>query len=307
MKESKVFVSVQCLVYNHATYLKQCLDSLVSQKTDFKYEVIVHDDVSTDNSAAIIKEYAKKYPDVIVPIFETESQYAKQDGSLQKLMDRASRGKYIAWCEGDDYWTDSSKLQKQVDFMEKNPDYSLCFHAITEHWDNNSEEDRIRMRVDNREYSGVEWFKKRPSQTASFFYRAEVVETELYQNILYKKTKSFPVSDLPILLCCAKIGKLRGMSDVMSVYRHHKGGWTQSAKSKEVFWEIINSQLDYDVFGAEYRTASRYFFQHNCINAFLYYLRRGEIAVEFLSSSLKVSIMGTFHAFYRVLTRRYRF
>lgn len=118
-------VSIQCLVYNHEPYLRQCLEGIVMQKTNFVFEAIVHDDVSTDNSALIIKEYAKKYPDIIKPIYETENQYSKHDGSLIKIMNDACKGKYIAFCEGDDYWTDPCKLQKQVDFLETNPDYGL--------------------------------------------------------------------------------------------------------------------------------------------------------------------------------------
>ena len=134
-------VSIQCLVYNHEPYLRQCLDSFVMQKTNFKFEAIVHDDVSTDGSAAIIREYAEKYPDIIKPIFETENQFSKRDGSIQRIMTLACRGKYIAFCEGDDYWTDPMKLQKQVDFMEANPEYSFCCHRFkrffqdTNKWD----------------------------------------------------------------------------------------------------------------------------------------------------------------------------
>lgn len=120
-------VSVLCLVYNHEPYLRQCLDGFVMQKTDFGFEAIVHDDASTDNSAAILREYAEKYPDIIKPIYEVENQYRK--GTLRAIMDNAvsDSSKYIALCEGDDYWTDPHKLQKQVDFLESHPDYGMCF------------------------------------------------------------------------------------------------------------------------------------------------------------------------------------
>ena len=121
-------VSIRCLVYNHEPYLRQCLDGFVMQKTDFAFVAIVHDDASTDGSAAIIQEYADKYPDIIKPIFETENQYSKRDGSLSKIMDNAIHpdAKYIAFCEGDDYWIDASKLQKQVNYMESHPECMLC-------------------------------------------------------------------------------------------------------------------------------------------------------------------------------------
>lgn len=118
MDSNDLIVSIRCLVYNHEPYLRQCLDGFVMQKTNFKFEAVVHDDASTDESAAIIREYAEKYPDIIKPIFETENQYSKHDGSLGRIMKEACIGKYVAMCEGDDYWVDPLKLQKQVDILE---------------------------------------------------------------------------------------------------------------------------------------------------------------------------------------------
>lgn len=113
-----MMVSIRCFVYNHEPFLRQCLDGIVMQKTNFKFEAIVHDDCSTDNSVSIIREYAEKYPEIIKPIYETENQYSKHDNSLKNIMDSACTGKYVALCEGDDYWTDPFKLQKQVDILE---------------------------------------------------------------------------------------------------------------------------------------------------------------------------------------------
>ena len=121
-----ILVSIRCLAYNHAPYIRQCLEGFVMQKTDFKFEAIVHDDASTDGTSDIIREYAEKYPEIIKPIFETENQYSKHDGSISKIMNAEMRGKYIAKCEGDDYWTDPYKLQKQVDFLEMHPNVVGC-------------------------------------------------------------------------------------------------------------------------------------------------------------------------------------
>jgi glycosyltransferase involved in cell wall biosynthesis len=99
------------------------------QKTDFPIEILIHDDCSTDGTTEIIREYEAKYPDLIFPLYEEENQY--QQGKAAEIdfyNYRRARGKYIAYCEGDDYWTDPLKLQKQVDFMEANPEYSVCFH-----------------------------------------------------------------------------------------------------------------------------------------------------------------------------------
>ena len=132
-------VSIRCLVYNHEPYLRQCLDGFVMQQTTFPFEAIVHDDASTDGSAAIIREYAEKYPDIIKPIYETENQYRKHDGSLVRIMDAAMHpnSKYFALCEGDDYWTDPNKLQIQVDIMEADQSIGLV-HTLARVYDQQS-------------------------------------------------------------------------------------------------------------------------------------------------------------------------
>lgn len=126
--KSIILVTVKVLVYNQAPYLRQCLDGIISQKTNFRFEVIIHDDCSSDGSIDIIREYVKKYPNIIKPIFEIENQYSKVGFSgIDKIMDAYINGKYIAFCEGDDYWTDMLKLQKQVDFLESHDDYGLVY------------------------------------------------------------------------------------------------------------------------------------------------------------------------------------
>lgn len=113
-----IMVSIKCLVYNHEKFIRETLEGFIMQKTNFRFEAIVHDDASTDNTANIIREYAEKYPGIIKPIYEIENQYSKKDSSLSRIINEACTGKYIAMCEGDDYWTDPYKLQKQVDFLE---------------------------------------------------------------------------------------------------------------------------------------------------------------------------------------------
>lgn len=122
-----MMVSICCLAYNHEKYLRKALESFVMQQTDFDYEVIVHDDASTDGTIRIIQEYAQKYPDIIKPIFQKENQHSKGIKISATFVYPAAQGKFIALCEGDDYWTDPLKLQKQVDYMQAHPDCRLCF------------------------------------------------------------------------------------------------------------------------------------------------------------------------------------
>lgn len=130
------------------------------QKTNFRFEAIIHDDVSTDGSAAIIREYAEKYPDIIKPIYETENQYSQKDGSLETILNNACSGKYIAICEGDDYWTDPLKLQKQVEFLDANPEYSMCFANAIEHFEDGSRNDEKFSLITDRDFTGFEIYNE---------------------------------------------------------------------------------------------------------------------------------------------------
>lgn len=125
---NEILVSISCITYNHSAYIRQCLDGMLMQQTTFGFEILIHDDCSTDGTDDIIREYVSRYPQIIKPLFEEENQYqqGKPIGTIVWNLPRA-KGKYIAMCEGDDYWTDSLKLQKQVDFMEANPEYGLCY------------------------------------------------------------------------------------------------------------------------------------------------------------------------------------
>lgn len=140
---SDPLVSVVILTYNHEKYIRQSIEGCLMQETSFPYEIIIHDDASTDKSAQIIQEFAEKYPKVIVPILQTKNQYSKdKDFPLTLLIPRA-RGKYIAWCEGDDYWIDPLKLEKQIAVMETDPTISMCFTASRHNFLDNSKNPKV--------------------------------------------------------------------------------------------------------------------------------------------------------------------
>lgn len=124
-------VSTRTYTYMHEPYIRECIESVLMQKTTFPVEVIIHDDASTDKTAGIVREYQAKHPHLIIAIYQVEKHYSKQVCAtvMHKDTQKATRGKYIALCEGDDYWTDPLKLQKQADFMENNPGFSLCYHT----------------------------------------------------------------------------------------------------------------------------------------------------------------------------------
>jgi len=123
-----ILVSISCTTYNHENYIADAIDSFLMQKTSFPYEIIIHDDASSDRTAEIIREYEEKYPDIIKPIFQTENQLSRGNRPSDLIREKAI-GKYIALCEGDDYWIDEKKLQRQIDYMEANDKCTLCFHS----------------------------------------------------------------------------------------------------------------------------------------------------------------------------------
>ena len=230
--EEQPKVIINCLVYNHEPYLRDCLEGFVMQQTNFPFKAVVHDDASTDNSAAIIREYAEKYPHIIEPIYETENQYSKHDGSLGRIMNAATLGRspYIAYCEGDDYWIDPLKLQKQVDFLDKNPDYSMCFSACKIKKEQGCTFPGFEgEKIESRDYSATEMLQTWRVPTASICIRAEIAEDK--RICQYDKRKA--AGDIIIILTAAHHGKVRGMQDKMTVYRMNPGSVMQRKKSPE--------------------------------------------------------------------------
>ncbi len=224
--EDNILVSVICAVYNHQAFLKKCLDGFICQKTNFKFEVIIHDDASTDNSALIIEKYRTKYPDIIKPIYQTENQYSKGIDIFSSIMIPRSQGKYIALCEGDDYWVNPSKLQKQVDFLERHSDITMSFHGACVERVNNKigkEAAPMYINIQDREYSSAELFNKWIAPTASMVFRKDILDFQILKNPAILNT------DIIVVLLAANKGRIFGFSEQMSVYRVHEGGVTWNA------------------------------------------------------------------------------
>jgi len=138
MDKQNIMVSVSMITYNHERFVAHAIESVVKQKTDFPFELIIHDDASTDSTAEIIKRYATEYPDIIVPILQTRNLCSQGIEFTTKYIYPRVRGRYFAFCEGDDYWTDMDKLQKQVDFLENHPEIlSVCGRNFTVDKDDN--------------------------------------------------------------------------------------------------------------------------------------------------------------------------
>ena len=242
---NEIQVSIRCFAYNHERFIRQCLEGFVMQKTDFRFEAIVHDDASTDNTAAIIREYAEKYPDIIKPIYETENQYSKHDGSLTRIMNAHTRGKYVAMCEGDDYWTDPYKLQKQVDFLESHPDYVMCSSRWDEYFENEK-----RFSPDIPGYVPAEGLSYSLDdlirglwcfQPLTVVYRRSALDMTRYSQ--YR-----PAKDITLFYLLLTKGKGFCFNDSMAVYRYHSGGvWNGLDQNRRYLEDLIMMKAIYEV------------------------------------------------------------
>lgn len=247
---NNVRVSIITLAYNHGSYIRQCLDGFIMQKTNFPFEVLIHDDASTDDTASIIREYQAKYPDIVKPIFQTENQYSKGVSIGKDFLYPRAQGDFIALCEGDDYWTDSLKLQKQFDWMEAHPECSLCFTNAVIHWYDGSHPDELFAQVEERDYSGVELCKKWLSPTASFFFRASILEEYISIRSQYPE---IIIGDSPLIITCANNGTIHGIPDVCCVYGKHPNSWTQYEDATKTFLSARSWEAQRKAFGGDYR------------------------------------------------------
>lgn len=252
MKEDTrpLMVTIHCITYNQELYLRDCLEGFVMQKTNFRFEAIVHDDASTDSTATIIREYEEKYPDIIKPIYETENQYSKHDGSLDKIMAEHTHGKYVAICEGDDYWTDPLKLQKQFELMEAHPECSLCFHAnykLMPSGDIISHHPfpiKQFYTVEDAILGGGGFMA-----TNSMFFPWHYIENEVRPDFW----KNCPIGDLPAMLFLASKGVFGYIDETMSVYRVSSvGSWTsnqKTVKKRRIHYKKILKMFDeFDIY-----------------------------------------------------------
>lgn len=207
-----IMVSIVCNAFNHEKYIKKALDGFIMQKTDFKYEVLIHDDASKDKTADIIREYEKKYPEIIKPVYQTENQYSQGVKISRVYQYPRIQGKYVAVCEGDDFWIDEYKLQKQVDALERHPEVDMCAHRAKLY-----NRGKYVKSFPNEKTSGILAVDKVISggggfvATASLVYRRKLLDEKM-------EFREFMPYDYTMQI----LGSLRGgmlyLKDEMSVY-----------------------------------------------------------------------------------------
>lgn len=247
-KREEVTVSICCITYNQSGYIRDALEGFLMQKTDFAWELLIHDDASDDGTADIIREYAGKYPDRIFPVLQTENQYSKGFTNISGTYNfPRARGRYIAMCEGDDYWVDEDKLQRQVDYMEAHPDCSLCFHSARIEVQGRALTERsMRPYRGSRKVTPEEIIDKTSGYpTASLLFRRKMVEQ------LPDYYVSAPIADIPLQLMAAAGGWAYYMDRPMCVYR--LGGAAS--------WTTLMKQGDYGQKQQDYAKAMEHVYR----------------------------------------------
>ncbi len=219
MDDRNILVTVICTAFNHENYIKDALNGFVMQKTNFAFEVLVHDDASTDNTSEIILEYAKKYPNIFVPVIQTENQFSKGVLILNDILYPMARGKYIAFCEGDDFWTNENKLQMQVDFLEENNDYCACVHNSTFRFCGENKKDELMVANNTEhdvEFCDVVLGMRNAYQSSSLVVRKEfLLDVPDFCYVAYKAG----FGDLPNSMWFTTCGKVKFLPLNMSTYR----------------------------------------------------------------------------------------
>ncbi|RKD23239.1 hypothetical protein BEP19_12870 [Ammoniphilus oxalaticus] len=237
MKNPKV--SICCITFNHESYIENAIKSFLMQETDFPFEILIHDDASTDGTQDIIRKYEMMYPKIIKPIYQTENQFSKGIRMIFTYNYSRALGEYIALCEGDDYWTDRKKIQKQVRILEENNGITLCIHStgVFSLPKNSLDSNEIRLKNGDEIYNASQVILGGGmfGHTSSFVFRRKVIEN------LPEWFFDSPSGDTPLRLLSASLGDVYYIDQEMSVYRKGIGGsWTSRMQENKIFithWE----------------------------------------------------------------------
>ena len=227
----EVKVSICCQTYNHEAYIEQCLDGFMMQQVDFDFEVLVHDDASTDNTAKIIRRCERKYPGIIKTVYQQINQFSQGVSITQAYQFPRVQGKYIAFCEGDDYWIDPCKLQKQVDFLDNNPEFGVVYTEIDIYSEDEKQYLHSAFKNGIREHSkDFEDHLIRKGSIAPL--------TWVFRKTLLDKIELFPTTDDTFILMLEffKYTKVHFLPDTTAVYRQRAGSVSRETNPIKKYW-----------------------------------------------------------------------
>lgn len=253
-------VSVCCICYNHARYLRQALDSVLAQKTDFSFEILVHDDASTDGSQEIILEYQKKNPNLIFPVLQKENQYSKGVRLFNTFLLPRIRGELYIALECDDFWCDEYKLQKQVDALREHPDCVMCVHRVSVVQEDGTPKGIfVPQQQLPAQIIGEEENVKLVAEDVLFHTTCRLIRTEVKRQLVEECPSWCDVSkfvgDRPEMLYFACAGNVYYIADTLTCYRQGSvGSYTQRLGTDRNFFLTVRRQLAemWHLFGQEH-------------------------------------------------------
>lgn len=237
MDDQRIKVSVICYAFNHEKFIRKCIEGIVNQKTDFKFELVIHDDASVDKTSEIIEEYKNIYPEIIAPIYEKENQYSKGVSISSDIVFPKARGRYFAFCEGDDYWTDNNKLQEQFEYMESHPKCSMCVHNTVIHDLTGKDEDGLFSDYTKTvNLSPKDIIMGWSVHTSSYFMKREIAYKPEYGRIW--------CGDYVMLTQAMAKGDVAYIPKIYSVYNYNnKNGVTY--KKRNSYYEAEKQRMEY--------------------------------------------------------------
>jgi len=254
---SKPVVSICSITYNHEKYITEAIDSFLMQETEFPFEIVIGEDCSTDDTRKVIEEYISKYPNLIKLIISDNNVGA--NANFERTL-KFCQGKYIALCEGDDYWIDAKKLQTQIKFLENNIEYAGSGHQAKIVGSSNIDQNRVYRQNIKNVLNKNDFLRDCPFQTASFIFKANIIKKHpLPQNILS--------GDKAIMLLVSRFGLIKYFNESMSAYRLHEGGLSGNVTMDMMLKDlnIIPWIIDIDLKFPKYRYKS---YLHECIMLF---------------------------------------
>lgn len=257
-------VTIASTTYNMEDYIADAIDSWLAQKTSFAFDILISDDGSTDRTCDIIREYMQKHSNIKLI---SSDHIGKMPNFIRSLQE--SKGKYISLCDGDDYWIDPLKLQKQFDFMEEHPEFSECFTnsfvlntlngeriiAKTQIWDVASTEGLLKHRDDDN-------IQMSPGHTSTFFFRNQFIKK--YPKWMYGDV----MTDFPLYMLMSKYGQAKFINEVTSVYRHRPDGvssanysFIKASKRRIFVYKHINRDFNYRFYSIINPIIADYYFE----------------------------------------------
>lgn len=277
--DNEIKVTICCTTYNHEKYIKRALESFLEQQINFKYEIIVHDDASTDHTADIVKAYEKNYPDIIHGIYQQDNQYSKGKNITQEFVAPKTRGKYIAFCEGDDYWIDSHKLQKQVEALENNRNCFFCVHTTAEVNEGGEKTGVLYPsytiptgQISSREF--LKMTKNYSFHTSSYLFDGD--QWRQYQRNPPQFKTVCPVGDETYMLYFAYIGNIYYIHDTMSCYRRGvPSSWSKIQNSGNIVKKKCDNVKKLAETMKMYDEYTNYMYHDICTLRRAYYLKTG--------------------------------